>query len=81
MAVTNPDNYIIAYADEFPWMRCTCGWMLNMDMELRCPGCKRTKFDISHRDRFSRDMTNPTEKQGIFYYATTEYEDKNRMVF
>jgi hypothetical protein len=69
---------IIAYLDEYPWMRCGCGWTLNWDMNSVCPGCGVKKDKIKHLDRFGYKTI--TMKNGIAYKCVP-WEDRNRMQF
>lgn len=64
---------IVAYADEYPWLRCPCGYMVNRDPRP-CPGCGNNKEQVEFRDRFS---SVSTVKHGITYLPVT-YEDAYR---
>jgi hypothetical protein len=66
---------LIAYVDEYPWIRCECGYLLNSDPG-NCTGCGKEKNDIQYLDRFGRPG-QLTEKYGISYLGV-KYEDSNR---
>lgn len=70
---------IIAYADEYPWARCPCGYILYLGPGT-CDGCGRTKTGISYRDRFgaSRPGADRTLELYGYHYQPVPFEDAYR---
>lgn len=76
----------IAYLDEYPWMRCPCGyllWEVDPGEENTCPGCATTyNFQtVSRRNRYAgkwdvQDGVPTVEGERI--YSAVAYEDANR---
>lgn len=51
----------LAYRDEYPWIRCSCGWLLNSENHGKpCTGCGEIVDyeNVEHLDRFA--PTYPT---------------------
>lgn len=65
----------VAYLDEFPWVRCPCGWILNLETKP-CPGCGQ-ESEIERRDRFARSVS--TDVYGNVYQPVP-YEDVYRVI-
>jgi len=64
----------IAYRDEYPWHRCSCGWLLYQsgNMATACPNCGTVEAS-SFRDR-----CNPTNEYRGHIYIGVKWEDVNR---
>lgn len=62
----------IAYRDEFPWARCSCGYLVHQTSE--CPGCGKDE-EAERLERFS--PTDSTDYKNRIY-KTVPYEDRLR---
>lgn len=67
----------VAYADEFPWVRCPCGSLISDTAEPQpCSFCGETAT-VTYLDRFGPPGTPYTEKYGKVF-AVIPYEDRYR---
>lgn len=67
----------IAYKDEYPWIRCQCGYTLNSQSDgEECPGCGRVDY-AEYFDRFASSDT----RIGTQIYEAVPYEDRFRKTF
>lgn len=72
----NPNR--IAYRDEYPWIRCSCGQILGMNSLTPCVGCGDATAEVDFRDRFAREETKDLEGNT---YRPVPYEDMFRRSF
>lgn len=83
----------LAYRDEYPWIRCSCGYIIGHDT-VECPGCGEILEyeNIEFLDRFAptypthyylpdgefhRAIVHPIDVEGR-EYKPVKYEDRYR---
>jgi hypothetical protein len=67
----------VAYRDEYPWIRCSCGYILGSS-NRPCPDCGVESATVDYRDRFAPVPTTDTEGHT---YRPVPYEDAYRRTF
>lgn len=67
----------VAYRDEWPWARCSCGWTVEATDDHACTGCGKIENPV-RLDRFGLPGSVKLDPMGKHEYIGVPYQDELR---